>query len=118
MKFNRPARQTPVQPESAPEPEKPGLNGKQKKLLFWLPLWLCAALLLIGNLGVDVGLDFLVYLYIDDFFFRAGFFYFRAGFFVFCLGFFAFRFGFFAFCFGFFVFRDDFVVCRVVVWIL
>ena len=72
----------------------------------------------IGNLGVDVGLDFLVYLYIDDFFFRAGFFYFRAGFFVFCLGFFAFRFGFFAFRFGFFVFRDDFVVCRVVVWIL
>ena len=53
MKFNRPARQTPVQPESAPGPEKPGLNGKQKKLLFWLPLWLCAALLLIGNLGVE-----------------------------------------------------------------
>ena len=53
MKFNRPACQTPVQPESAPGPEKPGLNGKQKKLLFWLPLWLCAALLLIGNLGVE-----------------------------------------------------------------
>ncbi len=53
MKFNRPAQQTPVQPQNGPGPEKPGLNDKQKKILFWLPLWLCAALLLIGNLGVE-----------------------------------------------------------------
>lgn len=53
MKFKRPDQQTPVQPKIGPEPEKPGLNDKQKKILFWLPLWLCAALLLIGNLGVE-----------------------------------------------------------------
>ena len=33
MKFNRPAQQTPVQPKTGSEPEKTGLNDKQKKIL-------------------------------------------------------------------------------------
>lgn len=51
MKINKPAQQT----ETAPAPAAAPLltQEKQEKLALWLPLWICAAFLLLGNLGVQ-----------------------------------------------------------------
>ena len=53
MKINKPAQQKEI---GAPTftPQLPLLTSKKKEALAaWLPLWLCAAFLLFGNLGVQ-----------------------------------------------------------------
>ena len=56
MKVNKPDQQLPVPPRGTPVPVPPGgqveLTDSQKKMATWLPLWICAGFLLIGNLGV------------------------------------------------------------------
>lgn len=55
MKINKPAQQKAIGP-SAPAfaPQAPFLISKKKEsFATWLPLWLCAAFLLFGNLGVQ-----------------------------------------------------------------
>ena len=55
MKINKPAQQKEIVP-SAPAfaPQAPFLTSKKKEsFATWLPLWLCAAFLLFGNLGVQ-----------------------------------------------------------------
>lgn len=55
MKVNKPDRQLPVQKSGKGETlslvEQP-LTESQKKVVTWLPLWICAGFLLIANLGV------------------------------------------------------------------
>ena len=55
MKVNKPDRQLPVQPNGQGgtlSPVEQPLTESQKKVVTWLPLWICAGFLLIGNLGV------------------------------------------------------------------
>lgn len=55
MKVNKPDRQLPVQKSGKGEtlsPVEQPLTESQKKVVTWLPLWICAGFLLIANLGV------------------------------------------------------------------
>ena len=54
MKVNKPDRQLPVQKSGKGEtlsPVEQPLTESQKKVVTWLPLWICAGFLLIANLG-------------------------------------------------------------------
>ncbi len=53
MKINKPDQQLPVTPPTEQKVQiAPELTEVQKKIAIWFPLWLCAAFLLIANLGV------------------------------------------------------------------
>lgn len=53
MKVNKPDQQVPVSPPAEQHaPETPQLTENQQKMAMWFPLWICAAFLLIGNLGI------------------------------------------------------------------
>ncbi len=55
MKINKPARQQELGSASAVSSTQPPLLNQRKKeqIALWLPLWICAAFLLFGNLGVQ-----------------------------------------------------------------
>lgn len=54
MKVNKPDKQLSVTPPAEPsaQPEQPEFTEQQVKMAMWLPLWICAAFLLIANLGM------------------------------------------------------------------